>query len=176
VGWTDSSRFRFAAKVEESNKSHHCRRNHHLTQHTAKAGLDSSLPTHANLGVIHCPHIVYPEAKAASWPGCIAMEYLIRFAQVHESFRRPEIQALAALAGIDLEIISYNEFVGASLTFSPDRGSPSTSDRNDLGGGSGWIFFFVPRASIIRQKYIDISLHAQLTERAVTILHCQVGK
>jgi hypothetical protein len=37
-------------------------------------------------------------------------------------------------------------------------------------------FFFVPRASIIRQKYIDISLHAQLTERAVTILHCQVGK
>jgi tRNA (guanine10-N2)-methyltransferase len=44
------------------------------------------------------------------------MEYLIRFAQVHESFRRPEIQALAALAGIDLEIISYNEFVGV-LTF-----------------------------------------------------------
>ncbi|KAF7160951.1 hypothetical protein CNMCM5623_006513 [Aspergillus felis] len=38
------------------------------------------------------------------------MEYLIRFAQVHESFRRPEIQALAALAETDLEIISYNEF------------------------------------------------------------------
>ncbi|EAW10642.1 tRNA (guanine-N2-)-methyltransferase [Aspergillus clavatus NRRL 1] len=38
------------------------------------------------------------------------MEYLIRFAQVHESFRQPEIQALAALKGIDLEILSYNEF------------------------------------------------------------------
>lgn len=40
------------------------------------------------------------------------MEYLIRFAQAHETFRRPEIEALASLAGIDLEIIFYDEFVG----------------------------------------------------------------
>ncbi|KAL3476340.1 SIR2-domain-containing protein [Aspergillus californicus] len=38
------------------------------------------------------------------------MDYLIRFAQQHETFRRPEIQALANLANIDLEIISYDEF------------------------------------------------------------------
>ncbi|XHG01335.1 hypothetical protein AWENTII_004722 [Aspergillus wentii] len=38
------------------------------------------------------------------------MEYLIRFAQTHESFRVPEIEALATLAGIDIEILSYNEF------------------------------------------------------------------
>ncbi|CAL5874640.1 uncharacterized protein PFLUO_LOCUS8937 [Penicillium psychrofluorescens] len=38
------------------------------------------------------------------------MEYLIRFAQQHESFRLPEIEALATLAGIDLEIISYNDY------------------------------------------------------------------
>ncbi|KAL2837908.1 hypothetical protein BJY01DRAFT_237669 [Aspergillus pseudoustus] len=37
------------------------------------------------------------------------MEYLIRFAQVHESFRQPEIQALAAFGNIKLESISYDE-------------------------------------------------------------------
>lgn len=68
------------------------------------------------------------------------MEYLIRFAQVHESFRRPEIQALAALAGIDLEIISYNEFVGVLFRFSPGCGSLPCSECNDLGGYSDWNF------------------------------------
>jgi tRNA G10 N-methylase Trm11 len=62
------------------------------------------------------------------------MEYLIRFAQVHESFRRPEIQALAALAEIDLELICYNEFVGVLFTISSGCGSPSISGCNDLGG------------------------------------------
>ncbi|KAL3485676.1 hypothetical protein BJX62DRAFT_229315 [Aspergillus germanicus] len=38
------------------------------------------------------------------------MEYLIRFAQVHESFRQPEIQALADFANIKIESISYDEF------------------------------------------------------------------
>lgn len=39
------------------------------------------------------------------------MEYLIRFAQVHESFRLPEIKALATLAGVDLEVVFYDQFV-----------------------------------------------------------------
>ena len=39
------------------------------------------------------------------------MEYLVRFAQSHESFRQPELQALATLAGIDIEIIYYNKYV-----------------------------------------------------------------
>ncbi|GAD99370.1 RNA methylase family protein [Paecilomyces variotii No. 5] len=38
------------------------------------------------------------------------MEYLIRFAQAHETFRRPEIQALATLAGVDVEFVSYDPF------------------------------------------------------------------
>jgi tRNA (guanine10-N2)-methyltransferase len=39
------------------------------------------------------------------------MEHLIRFAQAHESFRRPEIEALSTLAGggLDCEIVSYAE-------------------------------------------------------------------
>ena len=36
------------------------------------------------------------------------MEYLIRLVQVHELFRRPEIKALAEVAGIKIEIISYS--------------------------------------------------------------------
>ncbi|KAI0489947.1 S-adenosyl-L-methionine-dependent methyltransferase [Xylaria cf. heliscus] len=36
------------------------------------------------------------------------MQYLIRFTQLHESFRLAEIHALAVLAGVDLKIISYS--------------------------------------------------------------------
>lgn len=36
------------------------------------------------------------------------MEYLLRFIQTHETFRLPEIQALADLEGIDMEVISYS--------------------------------------------------------------------
>ena len=39
------------------------------------------------------------------------MEYLIRLVQAHESFRKSEIEAIAELSGLDLEIISYAEDV-----------------------------------------------------------------
>ncbi|KAI5295340.1 hypothetical protein KEM52_001691 [Ascosphaera acerosa] len=37
------------------------------------------------------------------------MEYLIRLAQAHETFRKPELEALARLHGIDLHFITYDE-------------------------------------------------------------------
>lgn len=40
------------------------------------------------------------------------MEYVIRLAQRHETFRVPELQAVATLIGVDLEILSYSDFVG----------------------------------------------------------------
>lgn len=43
------------------------------------------------------------------------MEYLIRFAQAHETFRQPEIEALAALAGIEVEFVVYDHYVGVLL-------------------------------------------------------------
>lgn len=39
----------------------------------------------------------------------------MRFAQVHETFRKPELEALAELHGLDLEIIDYRNSVGESL-------------------------------------------------------------
>lgn len=39
------------------------------------------------------------------------MEFLIRFVQVHETFRKPEIEALAALADINAEFLLYSENV-----------------------------------------------------------------
>lgn len=39
------------------------------------------------------------------------MDYLIRLVQVHESFRKPEIQALAVLANINVEFLVYSERV-----------------------------------------------------------------
>ncbi|KAL9609895.1 MAG: hypothetical protein Q9167_005366 [Letrouitia subvulpina] len=47
------------------------------------------------------------------------MEYLVRFVQVHETFRRPELEALADLAGINVEFVDYsklpNEAVARAL-------------------------------------------------------------
>ncbi|PGH18553.1 hypothetical protein AJ79_00332 [Helicocarpus griseus UAMH5409] len=37
------------------------------------------------------------------------MEYLIRFVQVHESFRKSEIEALATLVGTNVEFLTYSE-------------------------------------------------------------------
>ena len=39
------------------------------------------------------------------------MEYLVRLAQCHESFRQPELEAVATLIGVDIEIISYDDNV-----------------------------------------------------------------
>lgn len=49
------------------------------------------------------------------------MEYLVRFAQLHETFRKPEIEALAIVAGIDLEIIEYDEKVSWRFGFTACR-------------------------------------------------------
>jgi tRNA G10 N-methylase Trm11 len=43
-------------------------------------------------------------------------DYLVRLVQVHESFRKAELHALAELAGTDIEIAKYDEDVGL---FSP---------------------------------------------------------
>ncbi|KAJ9607961.1 hypothetical protein H2200_008040 [Cladophialophora chaetospira] len=37
------------------------------------------------------------------------MDYLVRLVQVHESFRRPELEALSTLADLPHEVISYSE-------------------------------------------------------------------
>ncbi len=39
------------------------------------------------------------------------MDYMIRFTQIHETFRLPEIKALAVLENIDLEVLSYSPSV-----------------------------------------------------------------
>ncbi len=42
------------------------------------------------------------------------MDYLIRLVQVHQTFRRPEIEALAILAGTNVEFVYYDDNVGLS--------------------------------------------------------------
>ena len=49
------------------------------------------------------------------------MDYLIRFSQSHETFRLPEIQALAVIEGIDLKVVSYS----LEVSFWPVLGSLS---------------------------------------------------
>ena len=45
------------------------------------------------------------------------MEYLIRLVQNHETFRKPELEALARIANVNLKIISYNQYVGSSSSY-----------------------------------------------------------
>ena len=45
------------------------------------------------------------------------MEFLIRLAQAHESFRLAEIQAIAVSEGIDLDVVEYSPDV-CSYTYS----------------------------------------------------------
>lgn len=45
------------------------------------------------------------------------MDYLVRFAQVHESFRRPELQALADLNSIAVEFLDYSHLPTVSSAY-----------------------------------------------------------
>lgn len=45
-------------------------------------------------------------------------DYLVRFAQAHESFRKVELQALADIAGIPIQFIKYDEDVSRNLAIS----------------------------------------------------------
>lgn len=51
------------------------------------------------------------------------MEYLIRFIQMHESFRRPETEALADLCGLELEWVYYSDDVSQSLKVEERKGA-----------------------------------------------------
>ena len=43
------------------------------------------------------------------------MQFLIRFVQIHETFRKPEIEALALLANVSVDFLHYSENVGFNL-------------------------------------------------------------
>lgn len=46
------------------------------------------------------------------------MEYIIRFAQINETFRQAEIEALATLAGVDCEFVLYDKYVSINTLIS----------------------------------------------------------
>ncbi len=41
----------------------------------------------------------------------VTMDFIIKFAQAHETFRIPEIEALAVVENVPLEIVHYDEAV-----------------------------------------------------------------
>jgi tRNA G10 N-methylase Trm11 len=51
--------------------------------------------------------------------------YLVRFVQMHESFRTAELKALAKIAGVDLEVLKYDEDVGEKISVSAQIVQPS---------------------------------------------------
>lgn len=42
-------------------------------------------------------------------------EYLVRFVQLHETFRLPELQALADFHGIEMEVVDYRASVSSPI-------------------------------------------------------------
>ncbi|KAI9371457.1 hypothetical protein BJX61DRAFT_534770 [Aspergillus egyptiacus] len=69
---------------------------------------------------------IYISRTTLNSRGSTRMEYLIRFAQAHETFRRPEIQALAELANTDLEILSYEQLSPYCLVRLPNEEAART--------------------------------------------------
>lgn len=49
-------------------------------------------------------------------------DYLVRFVQMHESFRQAELQALADVAEVPIEFVKYDDEVGLCDAFSLLRG------------------------------------------------------
>lgn len=47
------------------------------------------------------------------------MDYLIRFIQMYETFRKPEMEALAELFHLDIEWVFYSEDVSLDLCIQP---------------------------------------------------------
>lgn len=67
------------------------------------------------------------------------MDYLIRLVQVHESFRVAELEALAALAEVKIEFVSYLEDVSLFPGIVID--SASSSPQLQVVGWGNFIFF-----------------------------------
>ncbi len=59
------------------------------------------------------------------------MDYLIRFVQIHETFRKPEIEALAVLADVNVEFLFYSENVRTKFDSlnSPNLSKQSVASR-----------------------------------------------
>ncbi|KAK3114788.1 hypothetical protein LTR53_006522 [Teratosphaeriaceae sp. CCFEE 6253] len=55
------------------------------------------------------------------------MDYLVRFLQIHETFRQPETQALADLAGIPIEWPFYSDDSPFAVLRFPDCSDPDTA-------------------------------------------------
>ena len=47
------------------------------------------------------------------------MEFLVKFAQAHETFRLPEIKALALVEGLDMTVLDYSLDVSVVSFLSP---------------------------------------------------------
>ncbi|EXJ86242.1 hypothetical protein A1O1_06612 [Capronia coronata CBS 617.96] len=63
------------------------------------------------------------------------MDYLVRFAQAHERFRRPELEALADLARLPCEIVSYAENTPFCIVWFPTLQNPgNANDTDDMSG------------------------------------------
>jgi tRNA (guanine10-N2)-methyltransferase len=45
------------------------------------------------------------------------MDFIVKFAQVHESFRMAELRALAVIEDVDLDIVGYSDEVGPASYF-----------------------------------------------------------
>ena len=48
-------------------------------------------------------------------------DFLVRFAQVHQSFRLPELRALAAVENLELQVLKYSEYVCLLFTSAASR-------------------------------------------------------
>lgn len=106
------------------------------------------------------------------------MDYLIRFVQVHESFRRPEIEALSTLAGLRCEIALYSPTSPFCVVRFPDLHHEDGGDQSRREEVDKVIRDFESRAVLSRSIY-EIwgtgtgydELHADVNQRSRHLWH-----
>ncbi|KAL8712200.1 MAG: hypothetical protein Q9225_006990, partial [Loekoesia sp. 1 TL-2023] len=111
------------------------------------------------------------------------MDCLVRFAQVHESFRKPELQALADLSCIDVKFLDYSQYSPHCIIRLSDEDAARTLIRRSILGqniyelwGSGSTYDELHqdierRTSNLRPKYktssFKFEVHAYQAKRSL---------
>ena len=77
--------------------------------HFSLLGVRGCLLTHHHA---HTGVSIHSTLESRALFGSEMPEYLVRLAQIHESFRKAELQALADLAETNIDLVRYDEDVG----------------------------------------------------------------
>jgi len=95
------------------------------------------------------------------------MEYLIRLIQIHETFRKPELEALADLANLKMEILFYSAQVRDFLS----NENNAQDDLSDFLTSLCFLSSTHDNLLLCSQNLTSFAIGSKLTTTKVAVLH-----